>query len=157
MQKAIFVDLFQLQPLLYHSNEILCRMRLDLDGLLEVAAVEKRTGKSKQIAIANAISNSEDPKKRVGRDCMSESRKNLRFRVLREFLALNLANLFHGTFMTTHVKLRVEPDAHAENFVRGNRHNYRCREKGESGLHSVCRLLFQHSNSPQAQCTTCGR
>ncbi|HEX4227141.1 MAG TPA: Hsp70 family protein [Bryobacteraceae bacterium] len=37
------------------ANEILCRMRLDLDGILEVAAVEKRTGKSKQITIANAL------------------------------------------------------------------------------------------------------
>jgi molecular chaperone DnaK (HSP70) len=36
-------------------NEILCRMRLDLDGILEVTAVEKRTGKSKQITIANAL------------------------------------------------------------------------------------------------------
>ena len=36
-------------------NEVLCRMRLDLDGVLEVAAVEKRTGKSKQITIANAL------------------------------------------------------------------------------------------------------
>ncbi len=36
-------------------NEILCRMRLDLDGILEVAAVEKRTGKSKQITIAHAL------------------------------------------------------------------------------------------------------
>jgi molecular chaperone DnaK (HSP70) len=36
-------------------NEILCRMRLDLDGILEVAAVEKRSGKSKQITIANAL------------------------------------------------------------------------------------------------------
>ncbi len=37
------------------SNEILCRMKLDLDGILDVAAVEKRTGKSKQITIANAL------------------------------------------------------------------------------------------------------
>ncbi len=37
------------------ANEILCRMRLDLDGILEVAAVEKRTGKSKQITIARAL------------------------------------------------------------------------------------------------------
>ena len=36
-------------------NEILCRMRLDLDGILEVTAVEKRTGRSKQITIANAL------------------------------------------------------------------------------------------------------
>ncbi len=37
------------------ASEVLCRMRLDLDGILEVAAVEKRTGKSKQITIAGAL------------------------------------------------------------------------------------------------------
>jgi molecular chaperone DnaK (HSP70) len=37
------------------SNEILCRMRLGLDGILDVAAVEKRTGKSKSVTIANAM------------------------------------------------------------------------------------------------------
>jgi molecular chaperone DnaK (HSP70) len=36
-------------------NEILCRMRLDLDGILEVTSQEKSTGKSKQITIANAM------------------------------------------------------------------------------------------------------
>ena len=36
-------------------NEILCRMRLDLDGILEVTSQEKATGKSKQITIANAM------------------------------------------------------------------------------------------------------
>jgi molecular chaperone DnaK len=36
-------------------NEILCRMHLDLDGILDVAAVEKRTGASKHITIANAL------------------------------------------------------------------------------------------------------
>jgi molecular chaperone DnaK len=36
-------------------NELLCRMRLDLDGILEVTAVEKKTGKSKQVTIANAL------------------------------------------------------------------------------------------------------
>jgi molecular chaperone DnaK (HSP70) len=36
-------------------NEVLCRMRLDLDGILEVTAVEKLTGKSKGITIANAL------------------------------------------------------------------------------------------------------
>jgi molecular chaperone DnaK (HSP70) len=37
------------------ANEILCRMRLDLDGILEVAAVEKTTGKTKHIRIENAL------------------------------------------------------------------------------------------------------
>jgi molecular chaperone DnaK len=36
-------------------NEILCRMRLDLDGILEVTSQEKATGKSKRITIANAM------------------------------------------------------------------------------------------------------
>lgn len=36
-------------------NEILCRMRLDLDGILEVTSIEKSTGRSKQITIANAM------------------------------------------------------------------------------------------------------
>ena len=37
------------------GNEVLCRMRLDLDGILEVTAIEKRTGRSKRITIANAL------------------------------------------------------------------------------------------------------
>jgi molecular chaperone DnaK (HSP70) len=36
-------------------TEVLCRMRLDLDGILEVAAVEKLTGKSKRITIDGAL------------------------------------------------------------------------------------------------------
>jgi len=36
-------------------NEVMCRMHLDLDGILQVTAIEKRTGKSKQITISNAL------------------------------------------------------------------------------------------------------
>lgn len=36
-------------------NEVLNRMSLDLDGILHVAAIEKLTGKSKQITITNAL------------------------------------------------------------------------------------------------------
>jgi molecular chaperone DnaK (HSP70) len=36
-------------------NEVMCRMSLDIDGILHVAAIEKRTGKSKHITIANAM------------------------------------------------------------------------------------------------------
>jgi molecular chaperone DnaK (HSP70) len=55
--KNILVGDFRVEGLtaMEDANEILCRMRLDLDGILEVAAVEKRTGKSKQIRIANAL------------------------------------------------------------------------------------------------------
>ncbi|HEV2960686.1 MAG TPA: Hsp70 family protein [Candidatus Angelobacter sp.] len=35
-------------------NEVMCRMSLDLDGILHVTAIEKCTGKSKHITIANA-------------------------------------------------------------------------------------------------------
>lgn len=36
-------------------SEILCRMSLDIDGILRVAAIEKDTGKSKQVTIAHAL------------------------------------------------------------------------------------------------------
>jgi hypothetical protein len=36
------------------ANEVLCRMRLDLDGILHVTAIEKKTGLSKHIAITGA-------------------------------------------------------------------------------------------------------
>jgi molecular chaperone DnaK (HSP70) len=55
--KNILVGDFRVEGLtaVPDANQILCRMRLDLDGILEVTAVEKRTGKSKQITIANAL------------------------------------------------------------------------------------------------------
>jgi molecular chaperone DnaK len=55
--KNILVADFRIEGLTptAEPNEVLCRMRLDLDGILEVTAVEKRTGKSKQIAVANAL------------------------------------------------------------------------------------------------------
>ncbi len=37
------------------TNEVLCRMSLDVDGILHVSAIEKETGKSKQITISNAL------------------------------------------------------------------------------------------------------
>ena len=37
------------------ANEVLCRMSLDLDGILRVEAIEKRTGLSKHIVIKDAI------------------------------------------------------------------------------------------------------
>jgi molecular chaperone DnaK (HSP70) len=55
--KNILVGDFRIEGLTAteDANEILCRMRLDLDGILEVAAVEKRTGKTKHIRIENAL------------------------------------------------------------------------------------------------------
>jgi len=37
------------------ENEVLCRMSLDIDGILRVEAIEKRTGLSKHILIKDAI------------------------------------------------------------------------------------------------------
>ena len=55
--KNILVGDFHVEELTptAEPNELLCRMRLDLDGILEVTAVEKRTGKSKQVTITNAL------------------------------------------------------------------------------------------------------
>ena len=36
-------------------NEVLCRMSLDLDGILNVTAIEKKSGLSKNITIARAL------------------------------------------------------------------------------------------------------
>jgi len=48
---------FQVDGLMHteNLNEVLCRMSLDVDGILHVSAIEKRTGKSKQITIAGAL------------------------------------------------------------------------------------------------------
>jgi molecular chaperone DnaK (HSP70) len=37
------------------ANEVLCRMALDLDGILHVTAIEKRTGRSKDVRIEGAL------------------------------------------------------------------------------------------------------
>ncbi len=51
-------------------NEVLCRMSLDLDGILRVTAIEKRTGKSKQIIITEALRPKSDEE-------IAEARKRL--------------------------------------------------------------------------------
>src|SRR5262249_33781450 len=55
--KNVLVGNFRVEGLTptEEPNEVVCRMRLDLDGILDVTAVEKRTGKSKQITIADAL------------------------------------------------------------------------------------------------------
>jgi molecular chaperone DnaK len=72
--KNILVGDFRIENLmaLPGQNEILCRMRLDLDGILEVAAVEKRTGKSRQITIANALAEKSPEEIAAGRKRIQE-------------------------------------------------------------------------------------
>jgi len=72
--KNILVGDFRIEGLteIDDANQILCRMRLDLDGILEVAAVEKRTGKSKQITIANALQAKTEEEIAAGRKRIQE-------------------------------------------------------------------------------------
>lgn len=55
--KNIPVGDFQIKGLteMAEPNEVLCRMSLDVDGILHVTAIEKVTGKSKHVTIANAL------------------------------------------------------------------------------------------------------
>jgi len=55
--KNVLVGDFQIEGLRSSGqlNEVLCRMSLDVDGILHVSAIEKETGKSKQITISNAL------------------------------------------------------------------------------------------------------
>jgi molecular chaperone DnaK (HSP70) len=55
--KNILVGDFRIEGLrpVEQGNEVLCRMSLDVDGILHVTAIEKETGKSKHITIARAL------------------------------------------------------------------------------------------------------
>jgi len=72
--KNILVGDFRIEELteVDGPNDILCRMRLDLDGILEVTAVEKLTGKSKRITIANAMHAKTDEEIAAGRKRIQE-------------------------------------------------------------------------------------
>ena len=48
-------------------NEVMCRMSLDVDGILHVTAIEKTTGKSKHVAIDNALKSKTDEEIAEGR------------------------------------------------------------------------------------------
>jgi molecular chaperone DnaK len=51
-------------------SEVLCRMNLDLDGILHVTAIEKSTGKSKHVTIARALASKSEAE-------IAEARKRL--------------------------------------------------------------------------------
>jgi molecular chaperone DnaK (HSP70) len=60
------------------SNPVLCRMRLDIDGILKVTAIEKETGKTKQITIDNALKPKSDAEIAAARehlDALFDGRK----------------------------------------------------------------------------------
>jgi hypothetical protein len=59
-------------------NTVLCRMSLDIDGILKVTAIEKETGKAKQITIDNALKPKSDAEIAVARehlDALFDGRK----------------------------------------------------------------------------------
>lgn len=55
--RNILVGDFEVEGLtpVEEPNEVLCRMQLDLDGILHVSAIEKSTGKSKRISIRGSL------------------------------------------------------------------------------------------------------
>lgn len=57
------------------GNEILCRMDLDLDGILKVTAIEKRTGLSKQMTIEGATTALSEEQIAQARQRMQELRQ----------------------------------------------------------------------------------
>lgn len=64
------------------ENEVLCRMSLDLDGILNVAAIEKRTGLSKQITIARALESKSEAEITAARkrlEALYETRRDQEF------------------------------------------------------------------------------
>ncbi|MCP4663331.1 MAG: Hsp70 family protein [bacterium] len=72
--KNILVGEFRVKELkpLSEENEILCRMQLDIDGILRVTATEKRTGKSKEITIAQALRQLTDEEIATARERLEE-------------------------------------------------------------------------------------
>ena len=70
--RDILVGEFQVKGLtpVRDENEVLCRMSVDLDGILHVTAIEKRSGLSKHITIARALESKSEAE-------IAEARKRL--------------------------------------------------------------------------------
>ncbi len=65
----IHVGEFRVEELtpMREPNELLCHMELDLNGILQVSAIEKATGKSKKITIENALQPKSEEELTAGR------------------------------------------------------------------------------------------
>ena len=72
--KNILVGSFKITGLteMAEANHVLCRMSLDLDGILRVTAIEKKTGMSKQITIADAFAQKTPDEIKVARDALDK-------------------------------------------------------------------------------------
>jgi molecular chaperone DnaK len=72
--KNVLVGDFQVSGLRNSTglNEVLCRMSLDVDGILHVSAIEKETGKSKQITISGALQAKSDAEVAAARKRIEE-------------------------------------------------------------------------------------
>lgn len=68
--KNLLVGSFSVEDLtpVPEMNEVLCRMSLDLDGILRVSAIEKRTGKAGHITISNALQPKSEEELAMARD-----------------------------------------------------------------------------------------
>ncbi len=72
--RNILVGNFRVEGLtpMRDGNEVLCRMNLDLDGILNVTAIEKRSGLSKRITIARALEAKSDAEMDAARKRLEE-------------------------------------------------------------------------------------
>ncbi len=70
--KNVHVGHFRVEELkpVVGPNPVLCRMRLDLDGILHVTAIEKQTGKSKHVAISGATRRRDSTELARGREAL---------------------------------------------------------------------------------------
>jgi molecular chaperone DnaK len=72
--KNLLVGDFQIDGLTPRedANEVLCRMSLDIDGILHVTGIEKKTGKQKGITVTNALTPKTDEEIATARACSQE-------------------------------------------------------------------------------------
>jgi molecular chaperone DnaK len=106
--KNIPVGDFEIQGLrpVAEPNEVLCRMSLDLDGILHVTAIEKETGKSKHITIARALE-----EKSPGEIAAARERLKALYSARAEAESLNLDDSQEDVSSAEELEIAAEKDA----------------------------------------------
>lgn len=87
------------------TNEVLCRMSLDLDGILRVTAIEKLTGMSREIRIDNALVQKSEEEIAEARRRMEElfSQRTAEFEAAQEALEAQETEIFDGDLADAHL------------------------------------------------------
>jgi molecular chaperone DnaK len=162
--KNILVGDFRIEGLrpTEEPNEVLCRMSLDVDGILHVTAIEKETGKSKHITIARALqarTPSEIAEARERLKALYSSRTEERLEteegVELEDEAVTSEEAFGGSegMATAVPRIPVEAEREANDLVEQSRRlldKMHPEDKEEAiGLHERIEAAFS-SNDPEA-------